>query len=107
MWWLVCALSGTIHYSRLRYLTNDPTAFALELLSYRSDKIPDFGVGSVNSELEWSWGLMLGDLVRLTAGILTVVIVVTITCLQDRKHALLTDLESADQEALSSDGVAV
>ena len=107
VWWLVCAVSGTIRYSRFRYLTNDPTAFALKLLSYRSDNIPDFGIGMVNSELEWSWGLMLGDLVGIAVSILTVVIVVTITYLQDYKHAVLADYESGDEVALSTDGVGV
>jgi len=104
LWWLVGVLSGTIRYSRWHYFKREgPTALALEFLSNWPGEFSSHGL--INSELEWCWGLMLGDVVGIGVCILTIVIVLTITGLQDHKQAMMLELQSVQEEDLSPETV--
>jgi hypothetical protein len=46
---------------------------------------------------------MLGDVAGIAACILTIVVVLTITGLQDRKQAMILELQSVQEEELSPD----
>jgi hypothetical protein len=106
LWWLVIALAGTIRYSRWHYFKNEgPTAFAVEFLSSWPGGFSSHRAGLINSELEWGWGLMLADVVGIAACVLTVVMVLTITSMQERKYAMMVELESVQEEELSLDNV--
>jgi hypothetical protein len=59
----------------------------------------------LDSELQRCWGLMLGDVVSIAVCVLTIVVVLTITGMQDRKHAIVSELQSVQEEELSPDAV--
>jgi hypothetical protein len=106
LWWLVSVICGTIRYSRWHYFKSEgPTAFALKFLSSWPEELSGHRPGLINSELEWCWGLMLGDVAGIAACILAIVVVLTITGLQDRKQAMILELQSVQEEELSPDTV--
>ncbi len=105
LWWLVGVLSGTIRYSRWHYFKSEgPTTFALEFLSKWPEELTGNRPGLINSELEWCWGLMLGDVVGIAACTLTIVVILTITGMQDRKQAMILELQSVQEEELTPVG---
>src|SRR6266446_8041100 len=104
LWWLVSVICGTIRYSRWHYFKSEgPTAFALNFLSSWPEELSGHRPGLINSELEWCWGLMLGDVAGIAACILTIVVVLTITGMQDRKQAMILEFRSVQEEELSPD----
>jgi hypothetical protein len=106
LWWLVSVICGTIQYSRWHYLRSEgPTAFAFEFLSNWPGDLSDHRARLINSELEWCWGLMLRDVVGIAACMLTILVVLTITGLQDRKQAMILELQSVPEEELSPHAV--
>jgi hypothetical protein len=80
-WWIVSVVCGMIRYSRLPMLTGSPAADAVKFLDY------GIHLGLV-SQLEWSWGLVMGDAVSIAANVLTMVVVLCITDLQEQKHEM-------------------
>ncbi len=80
-WWTVCVVSGMIRYSRWRMLTRTPTAEAVGFLDLDMHPALDY-------ELEWSWGLLIGDGVAIAATVLTIVVVLCITNFQEQKQEM-------------------
>ncbi len=103
LWWLVGIFSGMIKYSRWHYFrSRGPTAFAWEFLSNWPGELD---IRWINSEGEWCWGLMVGDIVGIAACILTIGVVLTITTMQERKYDKMLELESVEEEAPSPQAV--
>jgi Domain of unknown function (DUF4328) len=94
LWWLVTAFSGMVQYTRWHYLTSKgPTTFAVKFLSQGSNHL-----SYVDSELERNWGLITNDIAGIAVCILTIVVVLIITKMQGRKHAMTSELESHQEE---------
>jgi hypothetical protein len=53
--------------------------------------LPSFGPLWLAGLWEFSWGLLLGELVGIAASVLTVVVALSITRLQERTRVLLAD----------------
>jgi hypothetical protein len=79
VWWAVCVVRGVIQYSPLQVVTG----------RWQLTELPTFGRRWLDGFLEFSWGLLLGELVEIAAGVLSVVVVLSITRLQERRRVLL------------------
>jgi hypothetical protein len=82
-WWAVCVARGIIQYSPLQVVTGH----------WRLADIPTFGPSWLNGLWEFSWGLLIGEVVDIAAGVLTIVVVIRITDSQERRRFLLANLE--------------
>jgi len=79
--------------------------FCFRVLSNWPGDLSDHRARLINSELEWCWGLMLRDVMGIAACMLTIVVVLTITGMQDHKQAMILELQSVQEEDLSPDTV--
>src|SRR5271166_4034721 len=73
-WWAVCLARRMIQYSPWPIVTGH----------WRLADIPTFGPGWLDCLWEFSWGLLIGKVVEIAASVLTIVVVVPITDLQER-----------------------
>jgi hypothetical protein len=84
VWWVVAVISSMIRYSRWHMLTRSPAAEAVGFL--------DLGMHlSLDYELSWSWGLLIGDAVAIAATVLTIVVVLSITNIQEHHQEMMAE----------------
>jgi hypothetical protein len=82
-WWAVCVARAVIRYSTWPIVTGH----------WRLAKIPTFGPLWLGDLWEFSWGLLIAEVVDIAASVLTIVVVVSITDLQERQRVQLANLE--------------
>jgi hypothetical protein len=90
VWWAACLARGVIHYSPWPIVTGHR----------RLAEIPTFGSLWLNALREFSWGLLIGELVEIAAAVLTIIVVVRITDLQECRRVLIADLEERQVAAI-------
>lgn len=89
VWWALCFAQGVIRYSPWPFVTGH----------FQLAEIPQFGPLWLGAMWEFSWGLLIAEIVGIAADVLTVVVIVTITDFQERRQMLLSDLERQELAA--------
>ena len=82
-WWAVVVVRAIIQFSAWPVVTGH----------WRLADIPKFGPYWLDHLWEFSWGLLIGEVVDIAVSVLTIVVVVRITDLQERRRLLLAELD--------------
>jgi Domain of unknown function (DUF4328) len=90
LWYAVCLARAVIQYSPWPVVTGH----------WRLAQIRTFGRLWLDGLWEFSWGLLIGQVVEIAASVLTVVVVVSITDLQERRRVLLVGLQERELAAI-------
>lgn len=82
-WWIACLVRGVIQYSPWPFVTGH----------LRFTYVQTLGPHWVNSMWEFSWGLLIAEIVEIASNFLTIALIINLTNLQERKRFLLFDWE--------------
>ena len=82
VWWAACVVNSVLQYSPL------PVLFGQRRLA----DISQFDTGLVVYLREFFWGRLISDVVGIAVSVLTVVVVVCITNLQERRRTAVNEL---------------
>ena len=85
VWWEVVIINTLLQYSPLRFLSGQGS------LTYLADSAWSKPNWVFDSELEWSWGFLIKEIMWVVCSLMTAILVVSITEMQERKRAALTD----------------
>jgi hypothetical protein len=96
VWWVIGLIAGMIRYSRWHMLTRSPAAEAVRFLDLGS-------LLALDSEIKCSWGLLIGDAVSIAATVLTIVVVLCITDLQEQKHEMKAEMAGRQSTRAASE----
>src|SRR5262249_39214673 len=92
VWWACWVVGGLLHYSPLEVLnghwslegvTSYPSFVAASRVA--AGRSSGFGTRSFNALLEFSWGLLVSEVVAIAGSVLAAVVVVRITDLQGQR----------------------
>jgi hypothetical protein len=84
-WWAACVAGSVIHYSPLPVLMGQR----------RLVDVTTHGMPMGDMLWEWSWGLLIADVVGIATRVLTVAILILITDFQQQKQALVVELDGS------------
>lgn len=90
VWWEAEIINAVIQYSPLRFLSDQGRLrFFTDYPWSEAGRVSEFARNSLNWELDWSWGVLIKEIMWVACSVLSAILVVSINEMQERKHEVL------------------